>query len=291
MQISENFMALLEDASVTDIFCNSASETFVGRRQLIVPGPLIFDNENQLVEFAKQAVDLAGNHLDFANPICDVVLTDHQLPYLQKIEIERVRIHAALSLGISDRNLVSIRLHRTRNPRLSDFEPGAQLRQIASENSFVIAGPAGAGKTTLLRAMLAENKSNRTVIIEDSPELMPITGHFISLTSRQPNSEGRGEITMQRLLTESLRMKPDRIVIGEIRSKEIASLLEALNLGVKQVAFTLHANSIQQVRQRLLTLWLKSGLLASDFDQLIELNRLKIIYLGLDSEISIAEIS
>lgn len=280
MQLPPALFELLADREITDVFLNSAAETWVYRNRSLEVAKNPFRDETDLVDFAKYAIDIGGGHLDYSNPLCDAVLTRFEVNQLAELGIARLRIHAVLDHGVSTQNLLSIRVHRLVAPKLEVFANQTRLQEIASGESFVISGGAGAGKTTLLRAMLAIRPLLRTVLVEDSAELLPLKGHFIGLTSRSANTEGRGEVGLDRLLRESLRMQPERLVIGEVRGVEVATLLQALNIGVSQVAFTIHANHASQVKTRLKSLWLQTGQLARDLDALLEVKQLTVVHMS-----------
>jgi pilus assembly protein CpaF len=126
-----------------------------------------------------------------------------------------------------------------------------QLRQILkNKESFLISGATGSGKTTLLRAMLAECTGERIIALEDVAELAIQSPNFVSLQTRQANIEGRGEISLERLVRESLRMRPDRLAVGEVRGTELLVMLQALNTGHRGAGATIHANSLDDVLPR-----------------------------------------
>ena len=132
---------------------------------------------------------------------------------------------------------------------------------IDEQKSFIVSGGTGSGKTTLLAAMLARaSTSQRIVVIEDSSELVVSHPHVVSIQARTANSEGAGGITMTDLVRQSLRMRPDRIVVGEVRGKEISDLLLALNTGHKGSATTIHADDAVSVPTRIEALGLLAGL-------------------------------
>jgi pilus assembly protein CpaF len=127
----------------------------------------------------------------------------------------------------------------------------AELRQIvSSRENFLISGATGSGKTTLLRAMLSECVSERILALEDVAELGLQSSNYISLQTRQSNIEGKGEISLERLVREALRMRPDRLVIGEVRGAELIVMLQALNTGHRGAGATIHANSFADVMPR-----------------------------------------
>jgi len=169
--------------------------------------------------------------------------------------------------------LLSVRLPRLDRWRLAQFvEQGfvssAQRRMlgelIAARKNLLITGAGGTGKTTLLSAILTEaSPAERIVAIEDIAELRVDHPQFVSLQTRQPNIEGTGEIDLTRLVREALRMRPDRLVLGECRGAEIRDLLAALNTGHDGGAGTLHANSLVDVPARLEALGALAGMTAT----------------------------
>lgn len=212
-------------------------------------------SEPELASLARELIQLGGRRLDHANPFADVSLPGG------------LRVHAALKSGCSTQTLISIRLHQVNSislgqllvPSFSSIVQQTQIREIAvSGESFLIAGPTGSGKTTLLRAMLSET-SERIIAVEDITELT--SKNIICLQSRSRNVEGQGEIGLEQLVRESLRMRPDRLVVGEVRGSELIAMLQALNTGHRG-ATTIHANNLTQVPERLSTI--KSDLAVSD---------------------------
>jgi len=205
-------------------------------------------------------VALTGRTVDIVSPIADGAITAAELPILAAFGVSRLRVHAALPSGITEAPLLSIRVHRSevlRLPQLCDSGVLTQ-RQLArlthileQRESFIIVGGTGSGKTTLLRAMLAEPSQLRTVLVEDTAEILPIENHVVGLQARPANSEGAGRIPLDRLLRESLRMRPDRIVVGEVRGAEALVLLQAMTTGHDGSAATLHANAGEAVYSRL----------------------------------------
>ncbi|MFM1957241.1 MAG: hypothetical protein RLZ41_640 [Actinomycetota bacterium] len=170
-----------------------------------------------------------------------------------------LRVHAALASGCNPNTHLSIRVHSNRLfglEQLADFGmldqvQLAELRQIiSSRENFLISGATGSGKTTLLRAMLSECVGERILALEDVAELGLQSSNYISLQTRQSNIEGKGEIPLERLVREALRMRPDRLVIGEVRGAELIVMLQALNTGHRGAGATIHANSFVDVMPR-----------------------------------------
>jgi len=225
---------LIADASVTDVFVNGAHSVWADRGAGAVP---------------QGAIELGGRHIDETTPCVDARLHDG------------IRVHAVLSPVSTRGTLLSIRLPRIRRISLDDlaaagfFADGALdlLRSLIDRReNLLITGAGGSGKTTLLSAILgAAAPTERIVAIEDVAELRVDHPHFVGLESRQANLEGAGAISLERLVREALRMRPDRLVLGECRGAEVRELLAALNTGHDGGAGTLHANSIADVPARL----------------------------------------
>jgi len=238
-------LPLVEDPTVTDVFCNGPGQVWVDRGAGLerVPLPL---GETRLRELAVRLVSLGGRHIDEAAPAVDARLEGG------------IRVHAVLPPVSPIGTLLSIRLPgdvrvAVRDPRLIDL--------VRRRVNLLITGAGGSGKTTLLAALLGlADPAERIVAIEDVAELRVNHPHFVSLEARQPNLEGVGEVSLSRLLREALRMRPDRLVLGECRGAEVRELLSALNTGHDGGAGTLHANSLADVPARLEALGALAGL-------------------------------
>lgn len=260
-QLPKALLELIDNPTTTDI-CLSAQEITAD----LGAGLSIVENlsfgEAELSALARELIELGGRRLDQANPFADVSLPGG------------LRVHAVLKSSCSDQTLISIRLHATEAVSLTellskDFVNPAQkelIQEIAvSGQSALITGATGTGKTTLLRAMLLESKE-RVIAVEDVTEL---TGtNIISLQTKPKNIEGQGEITLDDLVRQALRMRPDRICIGEVRGKELVSMLQALNTGHRG-ATTLHANSLEQVPERLISIASAQGLSTKALSRLV----------------------
>lgn len=237
--------ALVEDPRTTDVFCNGPGEVWVdhGAGLTRVPLPL---SEVRLRELAVRLVSLGGRHVDEAAPAVDARLEGG------------IRVHAVLPPVSPIGTLLSIRLPSDSRVELRDER---LLRLVRERANILITGAGGSGKTTLLAALLSQaDPSERIIAIEDVAELRVDHPHFVSLEARQPNLEGVGEVSLSRLLREALRMRPDRLVLGECRGAEVRELLSALNTGHDGGAGTLHANSLADVPARLEALGALAGM-------------------------------
>jgi pilus assembly protein CpaF len=270
-KIPEALLELIDDPAVTDI-CLASGLTQVDSGLGLKTTNKLELTEAELSALAKDLIELGGRRLDQANPFADVSLPGG------------LRVHAVLKSACTDSTLVSIRLHTTNPLTLESlltggFATAAQSELIqeiaASSQSFLITGATGTGKTTLLRAMLQE-KDERVIAVEDVTELSG--SNIICLQTKPKNIEGQGEITLEDLVRQALRMRPDRICIGEVRGEELVPMLQALNTG-QRGATTLHANSLEKVPERLLSIAAQqqineatlSRLVTSAFDWVIAL--------------------
>jgi len=273
------FAAYLEDPDVTDLFVNGASGLFVDRGAGAVRAPEWRAAEEDVRELAVALIALGGRHLDDAWPCADVRLEDG------------LRVHAVLPPVAPAGPVISIRVPRLDRPDLAALQVGgmfdAGLRvwlegAVARRENLLVTGAAGAGKTTLLAALLGcAAPTERIVTIEDVAELRIDHPHHVRLEARQPNLEGAGGIGLARLVREALRMRPDRLIVGECRGEEVRELLSALNTGHDGGAGTLHANGLHEVPARLEALGALAGLddhalarqAASAFDLVLHVER------------------
>ena len=253
-QLPNWLLELIDNEQVTDILL-SESEHLIDYGNGLVELTGLQSSETELSVIARELIELGGRRLDLANPFADVSLPGG------------LRVHAVLKSGCSEQTLISIRLHQAKTISLEELfcsltaSPMQQtiIREIAqSGESFLISGPTGSGKTTLLRTMLSGTKE-RVIAVEDVTELAG--NNVVCLQSRSINVEGQGGITLEQLVREALRMRPDRIVVGEVRGLELVAMLQALNTGHRG-ATTIHANNLFQVPERLSTI--KADLAISD---------------------------
>ncbi|WP_353813298.1 TadA family conjugal transfer-associated ATPase [Agromyces sp. SYSU T00266] len=264
---------------VTDLFVNGERGLWVDRGA----GPEHHAgwraDEAEVRALAVHLIARGGRHIDEATPAVDVRLGDG------------IRVHAVLPPLSVGGTLLSVRVPRDAGSSLAalartgmfDGDQERRLRDaVAERRNLLITGAGGTGKTTLLGALLAEApRGDRIVLLEDVAELRPAHPHVVSLEARQANLEGSGRIGLDVLLREALRMRPDRLVVGECRGPELRDLLAALNTGHDGGAGTLHANSLADVPARLEALGATVGMAAvavarqavSAFDMVVHLER------------------
>lgn len=249
---------LLANSAVTDLMVNGDAGVWVDRGEGVERGRVQLSDPATVRRLAVRLAALAGRRLDEASPWVDGLLPGG------------VRMHALLPPLVSGGAHVSLRIPRVSSQSLGDLvglgmldRPMLQVltEVVARRLSFVVTGGTGSGKTTLLAAMLAEvAPAERLVVVEDVRELMVRHPHVVHLQGRAPNVEGRGEVTMTTLVRQSLRMRPDRVVVGEVRGAEVRELLTALNTGHEGGCGTLHANSGTDVVPRFEALGALAGM-------------------------------
>jgi pilus assembly protein CpaF len=249
---------LLSNLNVTDVLVNGHKEVWIDQGQGLERTKLTFLNEESVRSLAQKLALSTGRRLDQSQPYVDAQLT------------KTIRLHVVLTPIASPGTIISLRIHRPKKISLSELVMNQTLTLaqkdfvseiIKNNKSFVICGGTGSGKTTLLNSLLSEVKEiQRILIIEDSRELNPQHPHVVSLEGRPANIEGMGLITMKDLIKQSLRMRADRLIIGEVRGGEVIDWLGALNTGHIGSAGTIHANSIHEVITRFESLGLMAGL-------------------------------
>jgi pilus assembly protein CpaF len=250
--------ALLREPGVTDVLVNAPDEVWVDRGRGLEPAGVRFGDERDVRRLAVRLAAAAGRRLDDAVPCADIRLADG------------VRLHAVLPPVSPAGVCLSFRVPRRRAFTLEEFVGlGAMTsaaadvlaRIVAARVSFVVTGGTGTGKTTLLSTLLGRaDARDRIVLVEDSGELRPDHPHLVRLEARSANIEGAGSIDLRALVREALRMRPDRLVVGEVRGAECVDLLAALNVGQDGGAGTLHANSVTDVPARIEALCTAAGL-------------------------------
>lgn len=241
--------ALLEEPGVTDVLVNRPDSIWVDRGGGLVRANVHLADEAAVRSLAQRLAALAGRRLDDASPYVDAALPDG------------TRLHAVLPPIAPGGTCLSLRTFTARAFTIDDLEHAGTLRNgaglllraiIRARAAFLVSGGTGSGKTTLLASMLGLVESTeRLILVEDAAELRPAHPHVVRLTSRPPNVEGAGEVSLRDLVRQALRMRPDRLIVGEVRGAEVVELLTALNTGHAGSGGTLHANSAAQVPARL----------------------------------------
>ncbi|MCA1712865.1 MAG: TadA family conjugal transfer-associated ATPase [Actinobacteria bacterium] len=245
-------------AGATDVLVNGPGEVWVDRGDGLELTDVRFPDEQSLRRLAQRLAAPTGRRLDDAQPWVDARLPDG------------VRLHAVLPPVAPSGTCLSLRVPRRTVFALADLvgcgsvpPDGAELlaRLVASRVAFLVTGGTGTGKTTWLSALLSLcDPADRLLLVEDAAELRPEHPHVVRLEARAPNVEGAGEVTLRDLVRQALRMRPDRVVVGEVRGAEVLDLLAALNTGHEGGCGTLHANSAADVPARLEALAAVAGL-------------------------------
>ena len=244
---------LAQVPGTTDILIDASGRVWVDGSTGLRASEMEITDPGAIRALAVRLAAAGGRRLDDAQPFVDVSLGNY-------------RIHAVLPPISTGGPLLSIRIKSNRNQRLEALVPDANWRAalqaiMAAKLNFLISGGTGAGKTTLLAAMLGRVPGNqRIIVVEDSAELAPAHPHLVGLQARGGNVEGAGEIGLDVLVRQALRMRPDRLVVGECRGAEVREFLAAMNTGHEGAAGTLHANSVSAVPARLAAMGALAGL-------------------------------
>lgn len=253
---------LLGDPTISDILVNSYSSIYIERRGKLEKTIISFKDDEHLMRVIERIVSTVGRRIDEAQPMVDARLPDGS------------RVNAIIPPLAIDGPVLSIRrfgAEPLKMPML--IENGALTREIAilfemcvrARLNIIISGGTGAGKTTLLNALSAYIPlDERIVTIEDSAELQMQQPHVVRLETRPMNIEGKGEVSQRDLVRNALRMRPDRIVIGEVRGGEAIDMLQAMNTGHDGSLTTIHANSPRDALARLETMIQMTGMRLSD---------------------------
>lgn len=249
---------LLVDPSVTDVLVNGPDEVWVDRGEALERTAVRFPDADAVRRLAERLVLASGRPLDNAHPYVDARLPDG------------TRVHAVLAPVAVGGPYLSLRVPRRTSFTLDELAAAGSLPGqsaavltglVRSRAAGLISGGTGTGKTTLLSALLsAVPTGERLVLVEDSVELRPAHPHVLRLEARPPNAEGAGEVTLRTLVRQALRMRPDRLVVGEVRGAEVVDMLAAMNTGHEGGWGTVHANACADIPARLEALGTAAGL-------------------------------
>lgn len=249
---------ILDAPGTTDVFVNGPRDIWADRGAGLEPVPISLGTESDVRALAVRLAGLGGRRLDDSSPLVDVRLPDG------------VRLNAVIPPLSGDTTVLSFRVPRASGFRLDElladgFVPAPAhellLEVLARRANFLISGGTGSGKTVLLGALLSEVAADqRLLVVEDSRELLISHPHVVQLAARQSNVEGVGEVAMTDLVRNALRMRPDRLVVGECRGAEVRDMLTALNTGHEGGCATIHANTAPAVTARLEALGALAGM-------------------------------
>ena len=249
---------LLRLSGVTDVLVNGPDEVWLDRGRGLERTAVRFSDDESVRRLAVRLAAAAGRRLDDAAPWVDVALPDG------------TRVHAVLPPVSGGGTCLSLRVLRRARLGLDELvaagalpgESAGLLRAvIAGRVAFLVTGGTGSGKTTMLSALLGlVDRTERIVVCEDAAELTPVHPHVVRLVTRPPNVEGIGEVALRDLVRQALRMRPDRLVVGEVRGAEVVDLLAAFNTGHDGGCGTLHVNRAAEVPARLEALGVAAGL-------------------------------
>jgi len=273
---------LMQDPDITDILVNSHDQVYVEKGGILYPTDVRFQDDRHLLQVIDRIVSAVGRRIDDSSPMVDARLPNNS------------RVNAVIPPLAVDGPHMSIRRFRQDTMKGEDLINGGALSQpmlellsgvVKARLNVLISGGTGAGKTTLLNILSTSIPHNERIItIEDSAELQLQQPHTVRLETRPANIEGRGEVSQRMLVVNALRMRPDRIIVGEVRGPEAVDMLQAMNTGHDGSLTTLHANSPRDALTRLETLVSMANLhlpdkavrqqIASALDVVIQLSRL-----------------
>ncbi|WP_330960875.1 CpaF family protein [Photobacterium sp. 53610] len=273
---------LLDDPQIDDILINGPKQIYVERSGQLSRVPLRFMNDQHVLRVIRRMIAPIGRRIDESNPMVDARLPDGS------------RINAVIPPLSIDGPCLSVRKFKkeglTADALIQNGAMSLAMHQLLkkcaqSRFNILISGSTGSGKTTLLNILSHYiNSGERVVTIEDAAELQLRNGHVVRLETRPPNSEGKGEVTARDLLKNALRMRPDRIILGESRGAEVLDVLQAMNTGHQGSMSTLHANSPRDALVRLEMMVTLAGftsteslikqIIATAIDMIVQVSRL-----------------
>lgn len=253
--------SLLDDPEVTDVLVNGPRSVWVDRNGRLELTDVRFDSAEHLVSTIERVIAPLGLRIDRSAPMVDARLPDGS------------RLHAVLPPASVDEPLLAIRRFTQRLAGPDDLvatgtatvaEAAMLIEAVSERKTIVVSGGTGAGKTTLLNVLgQAIPTEERIVVIEDASELA-LPGHVVKLEARPPNAEGAGEVTIRSLVRSALRLRPDRMILGEVRGAEALDLVWALNTGHRGSLTTVHANSPREAIWRIETLAMSAGVVSPE---------------------------
>jgi pilus assembly protein CpaF len=243
---------LLADPTISDILVNRHDQVYIEREGRLEETPLVFRDDRHLMQIIERIVSSVGRRIDESSPMVDARLTDGS------------RVNAVIPPLALDGPVLSIRRFRTDRLDAPDLVDRSTLTQpmleflqkvVGSRLNTIVSGGTGAGKTTLLNVLSSFiSDRERVVTIEDAAELRLRQRHVVRMETRPPNIEGKGGVRQRELVINALRMRPDRIVVGEVRGEEALDMLQAMNTGHDGSLTTIHANSPRDALYRLDTM-------------------------------------
>jgi pilus assembly protein CpaF len=250
--------ALLRDPDISDILVNRFDQVYIERNGRLEETDIVFKDDRHLLQIIERIVSTVGRRIDESSPMVDARLRDGS------------RVNAIIAPLALDGPALSIRRFRTTRLGAQDLVDRESLTQpmldflraaVACRVNIVVSGGTGAGKTTLLNVLSSFiSNSERIVTIEDAAELMLRQRHVVRLETRPANIEGRGAVRQRDLVVNALRMRPDRIILGEVRGEEALDMLQSMNTGHDGGMTTIHANSARDALYRLDTMVAMSNL-------------------------------
>ena len=259
----EPFVAM---PGVTDVLVNGPSEVWLDRGRGLERCSVTFDDDAAVRRLAQRLANSAGARLDDAMPYADAVLLDGTRVHAV---LPPLVAHPTISLRVLARRPLGLDALVARGAMPAEIVDVLRA-VVAARLAFVVSGGTGTGKTTLLGALLGTvSAAERILLIEDAPELLVAHPHVVRLLPRASNVEGAGAVGQRELVRQALRMRPDRLVVGEFRGAEMIELIVALNTGHEGGAATLHANSAADVPARFTALGALAGLPAAAVTSLV----------------------
>jgi pilus assembly protein CpaF len=249
---------LANDPSISDILVNNAREVYIERRGRLELTPIVFADDAHLLRIIQRVVARVGRRIDEVSPMVDARLPDGSR--VNAVVPPLALDGPKLSIRRFGREFLSVD-NLLRNQSLSPAMASFLTAAVQARISFLVSGGTGAGKTTMLNALsTAIPHDERIITIEDSAELILQSRHIVRMETRPANSEGQGGVTQRDLVRNSLRMRPDRILVGEVRGGEALDMLQAMNTGHEGSLTTIHANDTRDALARLEMMVAMTGL-------------------------------